>query len=231
MKVFYDLHIHSALSPCADNDMTPNNIVNMAKLIDLDLLAVTDHNSTDNIPAIAHLANRADILLLPGIEMTTAEEVHMLAFFLDVDSAVAFGDMIYESLPDVPNNPDYFGQQHVLDVNDQIICEKSKLLISATPFDIIESCTLIAEYGGVCVPAHVNKERDSILANLGFFPPDIFFPTIEVVKKALPVDTDGRRVLNNSDAHTLGQIAEKDNYILLNDLSRQKVLCLFSQTK
>ena len=95
MRLYYDLHIHSALSPCADDDMTPNNIVNMAKLKGLDLITVSDHNSARNVEAVAKVAQQAGILFLPGIEMTTAEEVHVLAFFEEPESAREFGDKLY----------------------------------------------------------------------------------------------------------------------------------------
>ena len=138
MELYYDFHIHSALSPCADNDMTPNNIVNMARLKGLDAIAVCDHNSTKNVMAIEKVARGAGITFLPGMEMTTAEEVHMLALFEKAQAAEAFGDMVYAALPDIPNKPDYFGEQLVMDENDEIIGKLDKLLISALPFDMDE---------------------------------------------------------------------------------------------
>ncbi len=213
MKAFYDLHIHSVLSPCAEQDMTPNNIVNMAMLIGLDVIAVTDHNSADNTPAVAKLAKDAGLCFIPGIEVTTAEEVHMIGLFAEVDSALRFGELVYAALPNIKNKPEFFGAQQIMDEHDAVIGEKEKLLISATHYGIEECCTLIQEHGGIYIPAHVNKEANSILANLGFFPPQIHFPTIEVWRGGMPVETELYRVLHNSDAHMLEQISEKENFL------------------
>ncbi len=214
MLLTYDFHIHSALSPCADNDMTPNNIINMAKIKGLDAIAVCDHNSTKNLPAIAVTAREAGITLLPAMEMTTAEEVHMLAFFEDVNAAIRFGDMVYEALPDIPNKTDFFGEQLIMDENDEVTGQLDKLLISALPFDMNECCARIKEYGGYSVPAHINKGANSVLANLGFFPPQLYFKTIEVVPGlAITNDISGFQKIHSSDAHNLWQIAEAEHVI------------------
>ena len=214
MRLAYDFHIHSALSPCAENDMTPNNIVNMAKLKGLDAIAVCDHNSTKNLPAVAKVTEAAGITLLPAMEMTTAEEVHVLALFEDVPAALAFGDMVYEALPDIPNKPDFFGEQLLMDENDEVTGRLDKLLISALPFGMDECCALIAQYGGYSVPAHINKGANSILANLGFFPPQLSFKTIEVTKGlAIINDISGFQQIHSSDAHNLWQISEAENTI------------------
>ncbi|MEA5003621.1 MAG: PHP domain-containing protein [Christensenella sp.] len=225
MQLTYDFHIHSALSPCAENDMTPNNIINMAKLKGLDAIAVCDHNSTKNLPAAAKIAQEASITFLPGMEMTTAEEVHVLALFEDVDTAFVFGDMVYEALPDIPNKPDFFGEQLIMDENDEVIGRMDKLLISALPFDMDECCARIKEYGGYAIPAHINKGANSVLANLGFFPPQLKFKTIEVVKGlAITNDISGFQKIYSSDAHNLWQIAEAENTIEVDENTVSAIL-------
>ena len=224
MKLFYDLHIHSALSPCADDDMTPNNIVNMAMIKGLDVIAVCDHNCTANIPAVWSVAEQAGILFIPGIEITTAEEAHLLAYFHSAEQAVAFGNIIYDSLPDIENSTEYFGNQLILNAEDEILGQKKKMLLSATPFSLNECCTLIQEYDGVPVPAHINKEADSIMANLGFMPQEIDFVTIEMWRNGMEFDASGYRTLFNSDAHTLEQIAERDSIIIVDTKSVTSVL-------
>ncbi len=225
MRLYYDLHIHSALSPCADDDMTPNNIVNMARLKELDLITVSDHNCAKNIMAVEKVVGEAGILFLPGIEMTTAEEVHVLAFFEDAGCACEFGDLLYAALPDIKNKPDFFGNQLIMDENDEVIGTLDKLLISALPYDMDECCSLAGEYGGCVVPAHVNKGANSVLANLGFFPPQIEFKTIEVVR-GLSIENDISRFeqIHSSDAHNLWQMAERKEFIEVKQRDRKSVL-------
>ena len=110
VTVSYDLHIHSCLSPCGEEEMTPNNIVGMAQILELQLLAVADHNTARQLPAIAELAEQAGILLVPAIEITTAEEAHILSLFPDLPSALAVSDILYDALPPVKNRPDIFGR-------------------------------------------------------------------------------------------------------------------------
>jgi len=222
MAYSYDLHIHSCLSPCGDGDMTPNNIVGMAKLKGLDIIAVCDHNSAMNLSAIAQCAAENDLLLIPGIEVETSEEIHALCYFPSVDQALAFGEMLQSHLPGIPNNVDIFGCQHIMDSNDQIIGEQETLLITATDISIDELPALCREYGGVMVPAHVDKQANSIISNLGFIPEDLPINCIELSKN----DTDFAfarakglhkqyTLLQSSDAHYLGDIAERTHFVHL----------------
>lgn len=225
MKIYYDFHIHSCLSPCGEDDMTPNNIVNMAKLIGLDAIAVCDHNCAANLPAVEKVARDAGLMILPGIELSTAEEVHLLAYFKNAVAAFEFGEFIYDSLPAIPNNEDFFGHQYVMDENDEIIGKKEKLLISALPFYFNEAVDLIRERGGIAVPAHINKGANSLLQNLGFFPSDINFDTVEEWKGAA-CETDISRyiILHDSDAHNLADLSERENSIEAEDNTREAVL-------
>lgn len=210
MQCFYDLHIHSALSPCGDNDMTPNNVVNMAVLNGLDFIALTDHNAADNLPAFDSVARKAGLIFVPGIELNTAEEVHLLAYFDSVEKACLFGDMIYDALPDIKNNRDYFGAQLVMDENDNVVAEKEKLLLSALPFSFEECLDYINEYGGVPVPAHINKDANSILNNLGFIPENSMLGVVEYRPEIPLVKEDRFRYLTSSDAHYLGNISDRE---------------------
>ena len=121
MKLFCDLHIHSCLSPCGDALMTPNNIVGMAFIKQLDAIAVCDHNTARNLPAIKEVADMMNVVLLPGLELTTREEAHMLAYFESVDAALAFSDVIYAHLPPIPNNAKFFGEQQRMNAQDEVI--------------------------------------------------------------------------------------------------------------
>ncbi len=223
MKFFYDFHIHSDLSPCGDKDMTPNNIVNMAYIKGLNMIAVTDHNTIENYKAIEKIAQGLGILVVPGIEINTKEEVHILSYFKDYKSAKAVSDLIYESLPNIFNKSDIFGEQNIYNENDEIIGRLDKLLISASKYSIGEICTIVNKYNGVIVPAHINKKSNGILGVLGFFPTDINFEFIEISKSHELGERNKKMVMNykklvSSDAHILENISEPINYINLEKL-------------
>lgn len=212
MALHYDLHIHSCLSPCGHEDMTPGNICAMARLKGLDLIAVTDHQSAGNLPAVAACAAREGLLLLPGMEVCTREEVHVLCYFADVMTAQQMGAWCHERLPDIPNRPDYFGEQTYMDERDRVIGTEPRLLIMALSAGLDEVCRQARALGGVPVPAHINCGENGILTALGFLPPEEHFTALEV-SLHLPVpdnlDVSRYRVLHSSDAHQLGDIAER----------------------
>ncbi|WP_313340500.1 PHP domain-containing protein [Sedimentibacter sp.] len=214
MKFYYDLHIHSDLSPCAHNHMTPNNIVNMSYIKGLNIISVTDHNSTKNLPAIIKVSDNK-IKIIPGIEVTTKEEVHVLCYFKNLYEASEFGDIIYESLPNIINNPVLFGQQNIYNEDDEIIGNLDKLLLSAASFSLKELDFMIKEYHGIMVPAHINKKSNSILGILGFIPDNLEFTFVEIYNKS---DINDKllkkyKLLINSDAHILTDISEPVNYM------------------
>ena len=136
-SLFCDLHIHSCLSPCGDALMTPNNIVGMAFIKQLDVIAVCDHNSARNLPAIKEAADMMNVLLLPGMELTTKEEAHMLCYFKTVEECTAFGEEIYRHLPPIPNNEKFFGRQQVMNAQDEEIAVVERLLISALDLSFV----------------------------------------------------------------------------------------------
>ena len=207
--MFVDLHIHSCLSPCADNDMTPADICGMAKLKGLDAIAVTDHNTGRNLPYVKEAADYYGLIFLPGMEITTKEEVHLLGYFRDVDTAVAVGEIFSNNLPPMKNKPDYFGNQLVMNMDDEVVAVEDRLLIGATDLDLAECTKIIREHGGAAVPAHINRGH-GLLVNLGLFPEEPIFPVVEV-RPELPVNEKlipGKKRLWSSDAHHLGDILE-----------------------
>ncbi len=231
IRLAYDLHIHSCLSPCADDDMTPANIVGMARIIGLDLIALTDHGSCKNCPAFAAAAEEFGMNVLFGMELTTAEEVHVLCYFSSLEDAMAFDAFVYEHLPDIPNRPEYFGNQLIYDKNDQICGTEEKLLISAAdiPFDSVYY--IVKSYNGVMVPAHINKSSTSLLSNLGFVPEGSRFTCAEVkdpsdwpeLTAAHPY-LAGCGMLSSSDAHRLTDINEPVRFLEPEEVSREAIL-------
>lgn len=212
MKLYYDLHMHSCLSPCGDRDMTPNNIVNMSLLKELDVIALSDHNSAKNIQAVRKVAEGTGLLVIPAIEVCTMEEVHILCLFYSFEQCEAFGKYLYDLLPPVMNQPDIFGEQWVMNEQDEVVGSVDKLLINAASLSIDRLLSVLPEYGGFAIPAHVDKSSYSIIANLGFLPPEYGFPCIEVKNPPFSGDFSGR-IITNSDAHYLEHIAERERFL------------------
>ncbi len=209
-RLYCDLHIHSCLSPCGDGLMTPNNIVGMAFIKQLDAIAVCDHNSARNLPAMKAVADMMNVLLLPGMELTTREEAHMLCYFRSVEACVAFGEEIYAHLPPIPNNEKFFGRQQVMDAQDEEVAAEERLLISALDLSFEACAARIHAAGGLCVPAHINRGSSGVLNALGFLPGGARYDALEVSRQVAPpaLDLSGWRLLESSDAHYLENILE-----------------------
>ncbi len=208
--------MHSCLSPCGDQLMTPNNIVRMAQLKGLDMIAVSDHNTAMHLGAIEKVAREVGIGLLPAMELTTREEVHLLAYFEQVEAAREFSRKIYEHLPPIKNRPEFFGPQVELNEEDEPVREEERLLISALDLGIDQLTEEIRAAGGLAVPAHVNRGNNGILNALGFIPPGAGYAVLEVcptLPLAHKITTE--RVLHSSDAHQLGDILERVEYLEL----------------
>lgn len=220
MKYYYDLHIHSDLSPCGHKDMTPNNIINMAFLKGLSIISITDHNSIENVKCTKEVGAKAGIEVIPGIEVTTREEVHVLCYFRNYNDAAIFGNIIYESLPDIKNNISIFGEQNIYNSNDEIVGHVEKLLINASKYTLEEIYKLANNHNGIIVPAHINKKSNSILGILGFIPLNLAIDFIEIYQKAYINEKiiSKYEVLRNSDAHQLIDISEPVNFIELNSI-------------
>lgn len=223
MKYSYDLHLHSALSPCGDNDMTPNNIANMSIIKGLDIIALTDHNTCGNVRAVIEAAGE-NLLVIPGIEVTTSEEVHVVCYFPTVEAAEEMEKLIKKSMLPIKNEPDIFGHQYYMDAEDNISGEEDILLVNACGMDIYDVFSEVKKLGGVAVPAHIDRSSYSILSNLGFIPPDLEFTAVEITPKnreKLMYEYNEYIILSSSDAHYLGNISEPENYIELSNKSAE----------
>lgn len=224
MAFAVDLHIHSCLSPCGDEQMTPGNIAGMAYLKGLDAIALTDHNAWQNLPAIEKTCAAYGIVLLPGMEVTTREEVHMLCYFPDVEKASAFGRLVQEHLPPVENMPMLFGEQQIRNEEDEIVGQYGKLLLQATDIPTDALPALCMEHGGIVVPAHINRTSNSMVANLGFLSLTEPYAAVEVYKKLPnPTDTGEYLILYSSDAHYLGDISEREFFLRFEEKTTQSL--------
>lgn len=219
LKVFRaDLHIHTCLSPCGDWDMTPKAVVEQSVRKKLDIIAVTDHNSVENTRASILCGQKAGVTVLPGMEICTQEEVHVLAIFDDLKQAEAMQEFVYEHL-EGENNPDIFGYQVVANEQDEVEDQNPRLLIGATRIDLNTLVAETHERGGLAIAAHIDKMAYSILAQLGFVPPDLPLDAVEVSFRARPEDASqtflmGLQIpcITSSDAHfphEIGRVSTK----------------------
>lgn len=227
MKLYYDFHIHSALSPCGDNDMTPNNLINMSIIKGLDAVALTDHNACENVRAAAAVAGDK-IIFIPGMEVETSEEVHIVTLFPTADAAEEMQRILVDSSPFIPNRPEIFGNQYIMDENDKICGEIDRMLVTASGLDIYTVVAAAKDLGGIAYPAHIDRESYSVLSNLGFIPPDLDISAVEITEKsrtALEGEYSNRyNIITSSDAHYLWDISERNHYIEVSDASVRGIL-------
>ncbi|OGO76978.1 MAG: hypothetical protein A2Y23_03550 [Clostridiales bacterium GWB2_37_7] len=226
MKFAVDLHIHTALSPCGDEDMTPNNIVNMALLKGLDLIAVTDHNCCANLEAVIDAGRNKGLLVIPGIEVQSKEEVHLICLFKNLTKACEFGDLIYDSLPNIANNEELFGKQLIIDASDTVIGKVDKLLLSSSNYSVNEIFKIVRDFDGLCIPAHIDRPGYSMISNLGFIPNDLEVRIVEVSRKITAENILSKmafiknyKQVVSSDAHYLWDISERDYFVDMEYLS------------
>ena len=224
MKYYYDLHIHSCLSPCGDNEATPDSIAGMGELNGLDIMALTDHNSCKNCPAFFKAASSHGILPVAGTELTTAEDIHVLCLFPNLESAMDFDGYLEGRRILIENRTDIFGDQLICDSEDNVIGTERFLLSNATDISLDEAPRLIEKWGGICFPAHVDREANGIISVLGTFPQAPFFPCAEF-HEAEKINEyrekfllDGKKLLVNSDAHYLWDIKERCEFLELDEI-------------
>lgn len=224
--MLYDLHIHSCLSPCAEDDMTPAAAVGLAKLAGAELVAITDHNSALNLPAAEKAAMAYGLRLLPGIEVNTEEEIHLLCYFPTVEKALEMGEALYTALPEFPYDPEVWGKQIVMDEDDRELYCVEKLLSGAVTMNIYEVKALCERLGGAAIPAHAEKDSFSLLSVMGFCPEDLDFDAYEMKNPeeyerlfAKGFLQPGKEILVSSDAHNRLDICCR-----LNPLSENSVL-------
>ena len=231
MNLKYDFHIHSCLSPCGDNDMTPYNLVNMAKLLGYDIIALTDHNSCLNCPAALKAGEEAGITVVPGMELCTSEEIHAVCLFPDLKNALEFSDYVKSTMPPVKNDASIFGEQLVMDSTDRIIGNEEILLTAASGISIDDAVKEVSRFGGAVFPAHLDRASYSVLSVLGFMYPEMGFAAAEFTHKAYIPQYEEKhpllkemKKLRNSDAHYLENMVEPSVEIDLPECSAEAVV-------
>jgi 3',5'-nucleoside bisphosphate phosphatase len=214
-KYLADLHIHTVLSPCGNLEMSPANIIAKALEKGLDIIGITDHNTTRHCKLVRKLAEPAGIFVLMGAEVTTREEVHCLTFFENDDQLTEFQVYLEKHLPPIPNNTEKFGYQVVVDEDEQIIDEIDYLLISALDQSIEQIEQKVHSLGGIFIPAHIDRPSYSIISQLGFIPEGLLIDGIEIsanckVQSVVPFlgKQAERTILRDSDAHYVDNIGK-----------------------
>jgi len=175
-----DFHVHTALSPCAADDMTPRGVVAAARARRLDAIAVTDHNSVRQVRAVVDAAKRFGITVIPGMEVRTREDVHLVCLFDTVEQAEAWGEVVYENLPPLANREAVYGCQLLFDGSDQPVGREERLLLTACDLSVEQVVTGVRKLGGLVIPAHVDRQAYGLLTILGLFPPDLELRVAEV---------------------------------------------------
>ena len=221
MKYSYDLHVHSCLSPCADNDNTPNNIAGMAHLSGIKIVALTDHNSAKNCPAFFKAAERYGIVPIAGMELTTSEDIHVVCLFEKLDDAMRFDKFIDTKRVLIKNRTDIFGEQLMLDENDEVIGSEEHLLPNATLISLDEAPEIVKNFGGICFPAHIDRDANGIVAILGTVPSSPDFRCVEIhdadkiSEYKEKYGLSDKLFIVSSDSHYLTDIDETNNFFEL----------------
>ncbi len=229
MRCAFDLHLHSCLSPCGSDDMTPADLAGMCALAGLDVVALTDHNTAGNCAAFARAAEQYGLLAVPGMELCTKEEVHVVCLFPDLERAGAFSEHVRGLLPPVKNKPAVFGAQLLMDSQDNLLGEETALLAGAADISVYDVGALVTTFGGVAYPAHIDRQSNSLLSQMGIWDPELTFPLAEIsltCPEGLFDRCDLRhlRHISASDAHYLHQIADAHQYMELPEKTPQAVL-------
>lgn len=214
-----ELHVHTVLSPCADVEMIPPFIIETAIDHGINLIAITDHNASANIEAVQQAANGTGITILPGMELQTREEVHLLALFDTIRQVKAFQKIVDEHLPSQQNDPEHFGEQFVVDSTGDFIRREERLLINSTRIDLNQAVNNIHELDGLAIPAHINRKAFGLLEVLGFLPPEVAFDAVEVsrhvdIRKFLESQKIPIRlpVIQSGDVHRLDEFMGRNYF-------------------
>lgn len=220
-KLYYDLHTHSCLSPCGDNDNTPSNLAGIAAVSELDIVALTDHNTAKNCPAFFKAAEYYGITPVAGMELTTAEDIHIVFLFPKLELALEFSDYVDSRRVKIKNREDIFGEQLIMNENEEIIGKEEFLLSNATTISVDEVIDLSERFGGVCFPAHIDRDANSIISVLGAIPENLAFSAVEfhssekIGEYLDKYPIKNKRIIIDSDAHYLQNVKDKENYIEL----------------
>lgn len=214
MKTFVaELHCHTVLSPCAEVEMIPPLLVAMAIERGINLLAITDHNASANIEAVQRAASGTGLIVLPGMELQTREEVHLLCLFDTLAQIAAWQAIVDQHLPPLENDIEHFGEQFVVDETGEFIRRETRLLLTSAALSLEDAIGRVNSIGGLAIPAHVNRPAFGLIANLGFVPVDVPIAALEISRHLHVADAvkkfpqiKGYPLVQGGDAHRLDEL-------------------------
>ena len=216
-----ELHVHTVLSPCAGVEMIPPLIVQKALAKGLNLIAITDHNASENVPAVIKAAEGYDLTILPGMELQTEEEVHVLCLFDRMDQLDRLQVLVNQKLPDIKNNVEFFGEQFIVDHTGEFIRRKERLLINSTSLSFEEAFKEVTEIGGLFIPAHINRQAFGLIDHLGFVPPDLDLEALEISRHISLVEALQKypqikdyAIIQSGDVHYLDDFLGVNQFII-----------------
>ena len=230
-----DLHIHTCLSPCAQSDMLPTTIIKQARDKNVDVVGICDHNSAENVLAVRKAGEKEGVQVLGGMEMSSSEEVHILAFFDDDGALLEMQNIVYENLFG-ENDEKYFGEQLIVDEYDKIIGSTNKLLIGSTSLGIDRIVELVHSLGGLAVASHVDRDSFSIITQLGFIPKELPLDALELswrceLSEVNNYESYGLPLVKFSDAHFLSDIGKAVTTFSLSAPSFSEVVMAFQNVE
>lgn len=203
--------------------MTPRNIVEKAASLGINIIAVCDHNSAENVEVTADLAREKGISVIPGMEITSAEEVHVLGLFGDIDDACKMQGVVYEHLQAGENDEDAFGLQVVVNEADEVTGFNRRLLIGATDLSVNRILELIHGFNGLAVASHIDRDVFGIIGQLGFIPPELDFDALEISRRTSPEEARRRFAsflnipwISSSDAHRIEDVGARTAGLFMN---------------
>jgi len=232
-----DLHIHTVLSPCADLEMSPVNIIREAQRKGLDIIAITDHNASAHCKVTGEIGKEAGIFVLYGIEVTTSEETHCLTYFESLEKLAEFQEIIDTSILKIKNKPKRFGYQVIVDKNENILGDIDWLLLSAVKLSLNEVAEKAHNLGGIVIPAHIDRSMFSLTSQLGFVPPDLQADAYEVSKFSTPEEMiskypylRNKTFIRTSDSHYLKDIGSVSTVLRIKSRSFEEIKMAISNT-
>lgn len=231
LKFFADLHVHTALSPCAGDSATPPNIVASAIENGMQMIAVTDHNSAENVGAVVACGRRHGLKVIPGMEVASREEVHLVCLLRSVSDALELQEIVYAALPEGPNRPDTFGRQLVMDAEGGTKGECMRLLMGAADLSVEEIIDAVHRLEGLVIAAHIDRPSFSVLANLGMVPPGAQFDALEISASLTRAEAvkrfpfiEGYPLVTASDAHLPQEIGSSPTLFLLAKMDLEEIV-------
>jgi PHP family Zn ribbon phosphoesterase len=216
-----ELHVHTVLSPCAEVEMIPPLIVREALARGITLLAITDHNASANVGAVQKAAAGSGLTVLPGMELQTREEVHLLCLFDTLAQMASWQAMVDERLPKIENNVEFFGEQFIVDETGDFIRRETRLLITSANLTFGEAVKGVEHLGGLAIPAHVDRKTFGLIGVLGFVPPDVSLAALEISRHLSPAEArarfpqiQGYPLLQGGDVHRLEEFLGANEFTL-----------------